>query len=299
MAEIRIGCQDRFLCRAICLELAGETISLKEIEKASAARCKQVKAGFFQLRSWSKRYEMKSERKDNMPHHNFLFSRLRSSSKRHLIINERKDSIIPRYNLLLPPVPEIIHQAQFPVYGLVDHPLDLVVCSYEVNGFHNRYSAIGFGYSSFRYPQARVNVSIVSLSPHREGIVYDAKDAAGKLLRDGDAELFDTYQLSHEVRKQAGNPKIFSKTLSIAETIFTGEIRYWSHPHQLSRSFLTSEETLLAVSTFGPSLEELLQLLQATTVINSLEDLLAQYQQELDQEGERLKNEDSRLKKPT
>src|SRR6266516_3553146 len=44
MAEIRVFYQDRFLCRAICTELSGQTISLKEIEKARAARRKQVKA---------------------------------------------------------------------------------------------------------------------------------------------------------------------------------------------------------------------------------------------------------------
>ena len=45
MAEIRIFYQDRFACRAICQELAGSTVSLKEIEKARAERRKQVKAG--------------------------------------------------------------------------------------------------------------------------------------------------------------------------------------------------------------------------------------------------------------
>src|SRR6266567_2797079 len=45
MAEIRVFHQDRFACRAICQELAGSTVSLKEIEKARAERRKQVKAG--------------------------------------------------------------------------------------------------------------------------------------------------------------------------------------------------------------------------------------------------------------
>ena len=45
MAEIRVFYQDRFLCRAVCQELAGATVSLKEIEKARAERRKQVKAG--------------------------------------------------------------------------------------------------------------------------------------------------------------------------------------------------------------------------------------------------------------
>src|SRR2546429_562927 len=45
MAEIRVFHQDRFLCRAICPELAGEQISLKEIIQARNARRKQVQAG--------------------------------------------------------------------------------------------------------------------------------------------------------------------------------------------------------------------------------------------------------------
>lgn len=45
LAEIRVFYHDRFLCRVICQELAGQTISLKEIQKAREARRKQVKAG--------------------------------------------------------------------------------------------------------------------------------------------------------------------------------------------------------------------------------------------------------------
>jgi putative transposase len=45
MAEIRVFHQDRFVCRAICQELSGQTVSLKEIEKARSERRKQVRAG--------------------------------------------------------------------------------------------------------------------------------------------------------------------------------------------------------------------------------------------------------------
>ena len=45
MAEIRVFHQDRFVCRAICQELSGQTVSLKEIEKARTERRKQVRAG--------------------------------------------------------------------------------------------------------------------------------------------------------------------------------------------------------------------------------------------------------------
>src|SRR5206468_5630725 len=45
LAEIRVFYHDRFLCRAICQELAGQTVSLKEIQKARAERRRLVKAG--------------------------------------------------------------------------------------------------------------------------------------------------------------------------------------------------------------------------------------------------------------
>ncbi len=45
MAVIHVFYQDRFLCRAICQELSGQTVSLKEIEKARSERRKQVRAG--------------------------------------------------------------------------------------------------------------------------------------------------------------------------------------------------------------------------------------------------------------
>jgi putative transposase len=45
MAVIRIFHQERFVCRAICQELSGQTVSLKEIEKARSLRRKQVREG--------------------------------------------------------------------------------------------------------------------------------------------------------------------------------------------------------------------------------------------------------------
>jgi putative transposase len=44
MGEIHVFYQDRFLCRAICAELADRKVSLKEIEQARTARRTQVRA---------------------------------------------------------------------------------------------------------------------------------------------------------------------------------------------------------------------------------------------------------------
>jgi putative transposase len=44
IAEIRVYRDDRFLCRAICQELAGETISLKDIVRARAERRRDLQS---------------------------------------------------------------------------------------------------------------------------------------------------------------------------------------------------------------------------------------------------------------
>jgi putative transposase len=48
LAEIRVYHQDRFLCRAVCQELAGQTISLKEIVQARRARQRELRRGLVQ-----------------------------------------------------------------------------------------------------------------------------------------------------------------------------------------------------------------------------------------------------------
>jgi putative transposase len=42
MAEIRVYHTDRFLCRAVCQELAGETVTLKDIARARARRKREL-----------------------------------------------------------------------------------------------------------------------------------------------------------------------------------------------------------------------------------------------------------------
>jgi putative transposase len=44
MAEIRVFHRDRFLCRAICQELAGQEVGLKDIVRARTQRRRQLRA---------------------------------------------------------------------------------------------------------------------------------------------------------------------------------------------------------------------------------------------------------------
>jgi len=51
MAEIRVFYQNRFLCRAVCQELAGETVSLKDIIRARRQRQRDLRQIIDQRRS--------------------------------------------------------------------------------------------------------------------------------------------------------------------------------------------------------------------------------------------------------
>jgi putative transposase len=43
MAEIRVFHEDKFLCRAVCAELAGETVPLREILRARNRRRRELR----------------------------------------------------------------------------------------------------------------------------------------------------------------------------------------------------------------------------------------------------------------
>lgn len=56
LAVIRVFYQERFLCQAVCSELAGQTISLKEIVRARKERRTQVRQGLSERQAMVERY---------------------------------------------------------------------------------------------------------------------------------------------------------------------------------------------------------------------------------------------------
>jgi putative transposase len=56
LAEIRVFFQDRFVCRAVCPELSGQTVSLKEIVAARQARRRQLRGELVERETLVKRY---------------------------------------------------------------------------------------------------------------------------------------------------------------------------------------------------------------------------------------------------
>lgn len=56
LGEVRVFFQDRFICRAICPELSGQTVSLKEIVAARQARRRQLRGELVERETLVKRY---------------------------------------------------------------------------------------------------------------------------------------------------------------------------------------------------------------------------------------------------
>ncbi len=156
----------------------------------------------------------------------------------------------------------------------------------------NYISSVGLVFSSPRYPHVRENFEIVASDTRERNIMYYTKNTPGPAhpAFDPDIRLFQRYSLSEGERELAGNPSFWEGDLTIAGVPFTGELYYWSQPAQLSRFFLKSEKTILTGNAYGPSEDELFQLLTGLQSINQQDDVLAHYQREYDEDLQQLRS---------
>jgi hypothetical protein len=188
-------------------------------------------------------------------------------------------------------IPDLVHLLPFHIYGPVGNPLDLTLCcSLSMMSGINYISSVGLVFSSLRYPHVRENFEIVASDTRECNIMYYTKNTPGPAhpAFDPDIGLFQRYSLNEEERELAGNPSSWEGDLIIAGVPFTGELYYWSQPAQLSRFFLKSEKTILTGNAYGPSEDELFQLLTGLQIINQQDDVLLHYQCEYDEDLQRL-----------
>lgn len=85
--------------------------------------------------------------------------------------------------LRLRPILELVHTANFPVYGFADHPFNLSIYSYGEGCFgqERKLYNITFTFSSPLYPEERDNFELVSSDATVEnvegsGIIYTLRD---------------------------------------------------------------------------------------------------------------------------
>ncbi len=189
--------------------------------------------------------------------------------------------------LRLRPILELVHTANFPVYGFADHPFNLSIYSYGEGCFgqERKLYNITFTFSSPLYPEERDNFELVSSDATVEnvegsGIIYTLRDSVDP------TRLFRRYRLNQEEQAHIGAPFIWEGELSITDDVFSAKILSWSRPRQFSLFLLKSGKAVLSGHASGPSYEELLKLLQDSQVINHRDDLLGQYQYEVNQNRE-------------
>lgn len=179
----------------------------------------------------------------------------------------------------------------FPLYGPADNPFGLkLTCSLSTRQGINYISSVGLVFSSPRYPHPSGNFEIESSDARERNVLFPTKDvlAAGGFDFDPDSNLFQTY-LSEAQQARIGRPTSWEGDLIIAGTAFTGELSHWTQPVQLSRFLLRSEQIILSGSAYGFTQEELFQLLQSMQPLNHLDEVLSRYQQEYDEDWQRLR----------
>lgn len=195
-------------------------------------------------------------------------------------------------------ISETVYAAPFPVYGLTDHPLDLSVSSYGMGHSHLRkVISVSFIFTSPRYadpyPYNRYaatskNFQLTSIDAttqhaEREHMVFDLEEPPeGQLFQSEAGWVLQDHHFSEAEHKQAGRPLVWEGTLSLAHTVFSGKVLHWRRPLHASLFLLKSDETVLTGNAFGPSDQELMQLLEGLQVLNHQDEWLRHYQDEFE-----------------
>lgn len=204
------------------------------------------------------------------------------------------------YNDRLKTISEIVHAAPFPVYGLTNHMLDLQVYGSGLGISHLSFLiSVTFAFSSPRYSDAHPRHSYYSIKsknfeitsvdaaaqrPERENIPFVLDEPSdSEVFSDNARWLFQEYHFSEEEQKQAGRPSLWRGTCTISNTNFSGKVLSWKPPLRVSQFLLQSEGTILLGNAYGPSSDEIMQILENLQNLHHQEDAIGQYEREIRQ----------------
>ncbi len=181
-------------------------------------------------------------------------------------------------------IPKLVAQAEFPVYGIIDHLAGFALEGLFTCGFSNfRVNSIGFIFSSFQNTEKLsqkicFSSGIVGQVPAGEGLRFldtvSGYDHYEHLLR--------FYHLQKDHQQAVASPSIWEGELLIGRQLFIGEIRSWPQPYGLHLFSLRGkgQDSSLEGSAYSFSFGELLQILNKLEIINHNDDVILQYQNE-------------------
>ena len=165
-----------------------------------------------------------------------------------------------------------IAEVKIPIYGIVDHPFDLTLHNCFVHSGYRPSMTLMF--TSPRYqPYSFGNCAHFQIETRSESLPEPAR-AFRFGTTDRDSTLDEMLQ---EQSKPVRNPFRWEGTLTIVGIPFYGTIQYYASPFRLSGFRLTSEETLLRGHAYGPSCDEVIELLEGLQVLNGRDEVLRQY----------------------
>ncbi len=174
---------------------------------------------------------------------------------------------------VLRPIERMIHEALMPVYGVAGNVLGVQVVSTQSGG-----SGAGLSHVSLTFRSLLLEKSDCTLElDTRDLPTYRRDNWHASLLN------FKWYPPGVDVPLA----EHIKRDFAISGATLRGEILYWKQANR-SQFMLRGKETLIRGNSRNFSLEELFQLLESLRIINQGNDLVAQYQRELDDQGRRL-----------
>jgi hypothetical protein len=167
--------------------------------------------------------------------------------------------------------------AEFPIYGILDRPLDLRLCHY------GRY---------FTQDLCLMSVQLTFTSPHYGSFEPNTPqshhfrvDSVNAQIKQEDHEFtLEDVKLDPFLQEQilqAGDPFSWEGTFFLSGIHFSGLIRHYASPHHISVFLLKSERTILMGYAYGPSCDELVHLLEGLQVISRRDEIIKQYEEEI------------------
>lgn len=159
---------------------------------------------------------------------------------------------------------EMIAAMPFPVYGIVDHPQDLTFDGVITGGSYRPSIALSFKSPRYpSYPNEKLPLRNFRVETRHASVIISSDGILPMVLQ--------------EQVQPVRNPFLWDGTLSIAGTPFCGAIRYYATPLKMSGYNFKSDETLLHGVSYGPSCDEIIELLEGLQVLNGRDDVLKQY----------------------
>ena len=161
---------------------------------------------------------------------------------------------------------ETFAEVQMPVYGVIDldHPLDLTLRGHFLSIAIDK-SVVTLSFISSRYPPCPFDARMSTLQ---------IATANGHLVKDS---LLERELLEH--CQPLRNPFRWEGTITLEGIPFSGTMWYYAAPLRASGFNFQSEKSFVSGFSYGPSCDEMIELLEGLQVLNGREDVIRRYEE--------------------